>query len=238
MRRIHEAMRVTQLWRYPVKSMRGEVLKSTHFGHGGIPFDRRFALVDDTPESLRRGLQTTARQIPALLGYAASVADGSVVVQTPDGAVMDVTQPGAAERLAKDTGLRFALADDPAGANHDAADVLVINEASVRQFAAEWGHHIDLRRFRANVVIDGSAAFDEETWVGRKLRVGGAVLDVFSSCGRCVITTLDPETLVADPAFLKEMTQRHRTLFGVYCAVSKPGDAGLGDECSLLPLEA
>jgi hypothetical protein len=231
-------MRVTQLWRYPVKSMRGEVLSSTHFGYGGIPFDRRFALIDDTPDSHRRGMQTTARQFPALLGYAASVADGSVVVKMPDGAVMDVTQPDAGARLAKETGLSFALADDPSGANHDAADILVINETSVRQFADEWGQHIDLRRFRPNVVIDGVAAFEEESWVGRKLRVGGAVLDVVSRCGRCVITTMDPETLVTDPSFLKQMAQRHQANFGVYCAVSEPGDAGLGDECTLLPIEA
>jgi uncharacterized protein YcbX len=229
-------MRVTQLWRYPVKSMRGENLKSTHFGRGGIPFDRRFALIDDTPESHRRGLRTTAREHPALLGFAASVADGSVVVQMPDGAVMDVTQPDVGERLTQETGLRFALADDPNGANHDAADILVINEASVRQLATEWGQHVDLRRFRPNVVIDGDAAFEEESWVGRKLRVGGAVLDVVSPCGRCVITTMDPETLVTDPSFLRLMAQLHRTNFGVYCAVFEPGDAGLGDECSLLPV--
>jgi uncharacterized protein YcbX len=231
-------MRVTQLWRYPVKSMRGEVLSSTHFGHGGIPFDRRFALIDDTPESLRRGMQTTARQYPALLGYAASVAGGSVVVQLPDGAVMDVTQPDIGAKLAMETGLRFSLADDPSGAHHDAADILVINAASVRQFAEEWGHHIDVRRFRPNVVVDGAAAFEEEAWVGRKLRVGGAMLDVVSRCGRCAITTVDPETLVTDPSFLKQMAQRHQAYFGVYCAVSEPGDAGLGDECSLVPIGA
>jgi uncharacterized protein YcbX len=231
-------MRVTQLWRYPVKSMRGEVLKSTHFGHGGIPFDRRFALIDDTPESKRLGMQTTARQFPSLLGYAASVADGSVVVQTPDGAVMNVTQPGVAARLAKDTGLHFALADDPSGANHDAADVLVINEASVLQIASEWGQPVNVLRFRPNVVVAGDAAFEEESWLGRKLRVGGAVLDVVSSCIRCTLTTVDPETLAIDPSFLKLMAQRHRTCFGVYCAVSEPGDAGLGDECSLLPIGA
>ena len=231
-------MRVTQLWRYPVKSMRGEVLKSAHFGHGGIPFDRRFALIDDTPQSNRLGKQTTAKQFPALLGYTASVADGSVVVQMPDGAVMDVTQPDVASRLASQTGLRFALADEPSGANHDAADILVINEASVRQLAEEWGHHIDVRRFRANVIVGGDVAFEEESWVGRKLRVGGAVLDVSSRCERCSITTVDPETLLTDPTFLRLMAQRHHACFGVYCAVSEPGEAGLGDECSLLPIEA
>lgn len=229
---------MTQLWRYPVKSMRGEVLSSTHFGHGGIPFDRRFALIDDSPESQRRGKQTTARQFPGLLGFAASVANGSVVVQTPDGAVMDITEPNAQARLAQETGLRFSLADEPSGANHDAADILVINEASLRRFATEWGNQIDVRRFRANVVIDGSAAFDEEGWIGRKLRVGGAVLDVVSPCERCVITTMDPETLVTDPTFLKQLAQRHRACFGVYCAVSEPGDAGLGDECTLMPILA
>jgi len=42
---------------------------------------------------------------------------------------------------------------------------------------------------------------------------------------------------VSDPSFLEVMAQRHRATFGVYCAVSEPGDAGLGDECALLPLE-
>ena len=228
-------MRVTQLWRYPVKSMRGEVLSSAHFGRGGIPFDRRFALVDDGPESNRRGKLTTATQYPALLGYAASVADGAVMVSLPDGAVMDVTGPVITARLEEETGLRLLLRDEPGGTNHDEADVLVVNEASVRQFAAEWGQNVDVRRFRANVVVGGETAFEEESWVGRKLRVGAAVLDVVSSCVRCSITTVDPETLDSDPSFLKSMAQRHRACFGVYCALSEPGDASLGDACSLLP---
>jgi hypothetical protein len=231
-------MRVTQLWRYPVKSMRGEVLSSTHFGHGGIPFDRRFALIDETPESNRRGMQTTVRQFPAMLSYAASVADGTVVVRLPDGDVMDVTQPDMTSRLGEALGLRLSLADDPSGSNHDAADVLVINEASVRQVAAEWGQPVDVRRFRPNVVVGGETAFEEESWVGRRLRVGAAVLEVVSSCIRCTVTTVDPETLVIDPSFLRLMAQRHHTSFGVYCAVSEPGDAELGDECSLLPIGA
>jgi uncharacterized protein YcbX len=231
-------MRVTQLWRYPVKSMRGEVLSSARFERGGIPFDRRFALLDDSPESARRGKPTTATQFPSMLGYGASVADGSVVVSLPDGAVIDVTQPAVAERLAIETGLRLALCDEPGGTNHDEADVLVINEASIQKFASEWGQPIDVRRFRANVVVAGDTAFEEESWVGRKLRVGGAVLEVASSCVRCSITTVDPETLVSDPSFLKQMAQMHRACFGVYCAVSEPGYAGLGDECALLPVGA
>jgi len=231
-------MRVTQLWRYPVKSMRGEALASTLFARGGIPFDRRFALIDDSPDSTRRGKPMSATQHAAMLGYGASVSGGSVVVSMPDGTVMEVTEPGVAARLARETGHRLTLREDSSGANHDEADVLVINEASVRQFAVEWGQAVDDRRFRPNVVVGDEAAFAEESWIGRKLKVGGAVLDVVSQCIRCAVTTVDPETLVIDPSFLRAIAQRHRACFGVYCAVSRPGDAGLGDECALLPTGA
>lgn len=228
-------MRVTQLWRYPVKCMRGEALASTQFARGGIPFDRRFALIDDSPNSTHRGKPISATQHAGILGYGASVSGDSVVVSLPDGTVMDVTEPGVAARLAEETGRQLTLREDSSGANHDEADVLVINEASVRQFALEWGQIVDDRRFRPNVVVGDEAAFAEESWIGRKLKVGGAVLDVVSQCLRCAVTTVDPETLVIDPSFLRAIAQRHRAFFGVYCAVSKPGEAGLGDECALLP---
>ncbi|HEY5093703.1 MAG TPA: MOSC domain-containing protein [Candidatus Eremiobacteraceae bacterium] len=231
-------MRVTQLWRYPVKSMRGELLLSTRFERGGIPFDRRYALLDETPQSAHRGKATTATQFPAMLGYGARVTDDSVVVRLPDGAVTGITEAAVAERLSQDTGLRLALIDAPDGTNHDEADVLVINEASVRQLALEWGQPVDARRFRPNVVVGGGSAFEEEAWVGRKLRVGSTVLDVASSCVRCSITNVDPETLASDPSFLKMIAQLHRACFGVYCAVSEPGYAGVGDECALLPAGA
>lgn len=231
-------MRVTQLWRYPVKSMRGEALTSTRFARGGIPFDRRFAWIDDSPDSSRRGKPMTATQHPAILGFGASVLDNAVVVAAPGGRVMQVTQPEIGALLESETGCRLVLREDSSGANHDEADVLVINEASVSQLALEWGQPFDVRRFRPNVIVGGDGAFEEEAWIGRKLKVGGAVLKVVAPCVRCSITTVDPETLVSDPSFLRLMAQRHRACFGVYCAVSKPGDAGLGDDCALLPAGA
>ena len=231
-------MRVTQLWRYPVKSMRGETLTTTRFARGGIPYDRRFAWVDDSPDSTRRGKPLTATQHPGLLGYGARVVESSVVVAVPGGPVMQVTHPDIGEMLASLTARRLVLREDSSGANQDEADVLVINEASVRRIAQEWGKPFDVRRFRPNVIVSGDTAFEEESWIGRKLMVGGAVLEVVAPCVRCSVTTLDPETLVADPSFLRLIAQQHRASFGVYCAVSKPGDAGLGDECALLPVGA
>ena len=37
---------VTELWRYPVKSMLGEQLESTDIGEHGVTGDRAFALID------------------------------------------------------------------------------------------------------------------------------------------------------------------------------------------------
>ena len=117
------------------------------------------------------------------------------------------------------------LREDSSGANHDDADVLVINEASVRQFAQEWGQPFDVRRFRPNVLIGGDTAFEEESWIGRKLKVGGAVLEVVAPCVRCSITNVDPETLDSDPSFLRLMAQRHRACFG---SIFKTRRRGLG----------
>ena len=76
-------MRVLELWRYPVKSLQGELLTEAHVGPLGIPRDRGWALFDrDT------GLGLTARRAPELLFGAARVRpDGEVEVVLPDGTV-------------------------------------------------------------------------------------------------------------------------------------------------------
>jgi uncharacterized protein YcbX len=226
-------MRVTHLWRYPFKSMRGEALTAARLELGGIPFDRRFAFRDDTPGSARFGKLETARQHLAMLGYAASVADGAVVIATPDGSRLAVSDPALAERVSAETGLQLTLTDDASGANHDAADVLVINTASLEKLASEWGRHVDPRRFRPNAVVAGGEPFQEEAWVGRYMKIGEATLQVVSLCIRCVLTTVEPETLAVDPSFLRLVAQKHQACFGAYARVVEPGAVRVGDDVAV-----
>lgn len=224
-------MVITHLWRYPVKSLAGEPMTCAQVDRGGIPFDRRYALIDG--DSARKGKALTARQIAALLSYQATVVNEKVSVRAPDGTAF---APNAALAAHLESSLKRSMWLDeaqPGGETfHDAHDILVINAASVRALEAEWGKPLNPLRFRPNIMIAGEDAesYVELNWIGRSFRAGEAVFDVKAPDIRCVLTTIDPQTLETDPSFLKLIVQRHEACFGVYCQVKKPGRIALGDE--------
>src|SRR5262249_55408089 len=45
---------------------------------------------------------------------------------------------------------------------------------------------------RPNVVVSGAAPWAEGEWVGRRLRIGGAVVGGGHECGRCLGSPIDP----------------------------------------------
>ena len=80
-----QALRVTELWRYPVKSLQGERLDAAMVTGDGLDGDRRYAIFD-----LDTGLGLTARRVPELLFASASLtADGRVWITLPDGSLAD-----------------------------------------------------------------------------------------------------------------------------------------------------
>jgi uncharacterized protein YcbX len=76
---------VVEIWRYPVKSMAGERLDSCAVVETGLEGDRRWALVDGTPN--RAGKLLTIREQERLMAYRASLGGGSLEVISPDGAI-------------------------------------------------------------------------------------------------------------------------------------------------------
>jgi len=204
-------------------------LEAARFERGGIPFDRRFALLD--PDPLRAGKPLTGRKQHRLLAYRAAVRDDAVYVRTPSGAEHEASGGAWLRELEADLGQRPVLhsGDEPV---HDAADILVLNAASLRAFSVEYGGFVNPIRFRPNVIVDGrdANAFEELAWPGCEIAVGHAVLRASKTCERCVLTTVDPETLAVDPQVLKLVVQRHDALFGVYCTVVRAGDVRVGDD--------
>lgn len=78
-----------------------------------------------------------------------------------------------------------------------------------------------MARFRPNIVIEGSPAFAEDGWTG--VRIGALDFHVAGGCGRCVMTTIDPQTLVHGKEPIRTMS-RHRkwdgqVWFGVQLAL-------------------
>jgi uncharacterized protein YcbX len=216
---------VTEIWRYPVKSMAGEQLDACLISEHGLEGDRRWALIDGSPN--RAGKRLTIRQHERLMSYQARLANGGVEVLAPTGEA-HMLDDRFVQRLESESSRPLTL-NDMAGANFDDSHLLIVNLATVEAFGSESAMHIDHRRFRANLYIDGLIPEEEISWVGRHIRAGGAELEVVSRCERCVVITRDPDTTQTSPELLRLLTEQHETCMGVYCRVVRPGRVAVSD---------
>ncbi|GAC1474853.1 MAG: MOSC domain-containing protein [Candidatus Dormibacteraceae bacterium] len=208
-----------------MKSMAGERLESCAVTVTGLEGDRRWALIDGSTN--RAGKFFTIRQSERLMTYAARLANGRVEVVSSGGEVHDLDDDTVSQ-LAAEAARPLALRDVE-GANFDDSPVLVVNLATVAAFGVQAGMHVDHRRFRANLYVDGLAPDEEIAWVGRLVQAGDAELEVVSRCERCVIITRDPDTTSATPELLRLLSETAETCMGVYCRVTRPGRVAVGD---------
>ena len=197
--------KVESLWRYPVKSMRGEELEEAFVGFSGVYGDRLFAFKSSAaPKSFpyltgreqeemllyrprfRHPVRTAK---PPNLAEAESIAPGinplfaepadlSVDVETPSGQVLGVDDPALMSLLSKRMrdGRALALRRSERAIT-DCRPISLFSIQTVRQLGEEIGATIDKRRFRANIFIDLASAggFTEDSYVGRTLRIGPKV---------------------------------------------------------------
>lgn len=119
------------------------------------------------------------------------------------------------------------------------APVTLLSEASVSRLAQEAGRDVDDRRFRMLFGLAGCGEHEEDSWKGRRLRVGDAVLLVGGPVARCAVTTRDPASGIRDLDTLG-LIRRYRgarngaILFGVYAEVEQPGRVRVGDAVELV----
>ena len=237
---------VDSLWRYPVKSMRGEQLREVFVGFGGLRGDRRFAFrssanPDEFPYFTGRDERQMLRYRPQFRDQSDDRAGEALLdVETPEGERFAIDDPKLIERLrasVSDKHQVTLMRSDRALA--DAFPVSIISLQTARTLGDETGVECDARRFRANIYVDltaQSGGFAEDRLVGQSVRIGAdVVIRIIKRDTRCMMITIDPDTAARTPAILKTVAQAHSGMAGVYGDVIREGIVRAGDTVQLVP---
>jgi uncharacterized protein len=242
----------------PVKGLRLAHPSEVELTGSGARDDRRFYLVTED------GRLCNGKLVGALVtvdaewdGLAETLAlcfpDGRVVADVIDrGATIETSFYGSrtvtgcvvggpfAAALSEFAGIGVRLVERSEGeVATDVSPATLVSSASLGRLDA------DGRRFRMLLELVGPDAHEEDTWAGRKARLGEVLLLVGGPTGRCAVTTQDPDSGIRDRDVLAEIAAYRgipkrgpaagEICFGVYAAILEPGLVRLGDSLQLLP---
>lgn len=121
----------------------------------------------------------------------------------------------------------------PTFTDHGPRHISILGRASVEAVRDALGAPVDVARFRANVVVDGSEPWDELQWVGRTLRIGAVAFDVERTIDRCIATHANPQSGERDLDILNTLTrtcgQETPTMGVLAIARDGGGEIAIGD---------
>jgi uncharacterized protein YcbX len=248
---------------YPVKSLRGIEVESWPIGSRGLEGDRRWMLVDESgtfvtqrakPELARIATALDGDQL-RLQGKTELVVPRTLVggpartVTVWSSTVSAIAWEPARAWLREELGDALELVYMPDSTERavnpkyaepgdvvsfaDACPILVTTTSSLDDLAARLKMAVSMRRFRPNLVVDGTRAWAEDDW--RRVRIGGTSLRIVKPCERCTVITIDPDSEApaksAEPlATLATFRQRDgKVLFGQNAIADAFGMVRVGD---------
>lgn len=241
----------------PVKAMRLQPVEAIELGERGAEGNRRFYVVDE------RGDMVNGKRFGALQTVVATCDDGELALRFPDGREVRgpiaygeevgtrfFTRPRPArplsgpwsEALSQYVGVPLRIVDGGSAPDRGRqAGVSLISAASLRHLADVGdADSVDGRRFRMLVEVEGTGPHEEDEWVGRRVRIGDALVAMHGHVGRCMVTTRNPETGTVDFPTLKLLAEyrmdhpsEEPLPFGIYGEVLEGGPVRVGDPVSL-----
>lgn len=258
---------IESLWRYPVKSMRGESCAQIFVGFPGVYGDRLYAIHSSTARTGFPFLNACAQR--EMLRYQPRFRFPEKAIAPPNLREAEKIAPGANPLYAEASEMMLEVAapndqsyaiDDPAlllelgrslrdqptlhllrsdRALTDCRPLALISLQAVQQLSDELGAPVDKLRFRANFYLDLAPDINEAQLVGRALQLGDkATIHIIERDPRCMMVTLDPATGEKSPTILKQIAQAHGNLVGLYAATMVEGMVHAGDPVTLLDLGA
>jgi len=113
----------------------------------------------------------------------------------------------------------------------DGYPYLMVGQSSVDDLNSKIEEEITTQRFRPNIVVKGSAPYEEYLW--KDMTIGSAQLKGIKPCTRCIVTTMNPQTAVKGKEPLKALFKQRvndKMIFGQNTIMTKAGVIKLGDE--------
>jgi uncharacterized protein YcbX len=237
--------------------------EEVHLTPAGVEGDRRYLILHADGQRMSGaekapllGIRVTADPTDGSLTFAfPDGSDGWCAVVEPDGeafpvrmydrtiTVRRVIHPAVEQCLSDQLHEDLILVRVEEENARDVKAVTMISLATVedlgRRAGPRWsGGMPDPRRFRMTMELDGCEPLEEDTWAGRLIAVGDAIVRMGGSVPRCVVTTLDPDRGTKDFPTLEVLaTYRHvgaDLMMGVYADVERPGRVRVGDELRFL----
>jgi uncharacterized protein YcbX len=212
-------MHVSEIWRYPVKSLKGERLNETEITRHGIPYDRQVAVIREI-----NGRYLTSRTRPKLLGLQGSFG--------PDGAPSingHRWNSSEALRLVQEAAVEpVTLEMVPPPLAFDILPLLVATDGAAHYL------NIDHRRLRPNILLADVPELEERSWPGKILAIGDARIRLVKLRERCVMTTFDPDTQAQDPNVLQRIIDELDGTTALDSSVLAEGTIRVGDQARIL----
>ena len=251
--------RVGRLSIAPVRSLGLRHPESIDITPVGVVEDRRFYLIDETGRFIDRTVIGRLAQVEADTDPEGSrlrlrFPDGEVIEdevwlgdrvttevydRTAEGQVVEGPWAEALSAFAGRT-LRLVRTVRPGGTRRSNA-VSLVGDGSLVELARQAGvDAVDGRRFRMLIEVEGLAPHEEDRWIGGRVAVGEAILEITKPTARCAITTQDPDTGVRDLDTLRTiigyrgLRDGRKADFGVLGEVARPGRIRVGDEVRTL----
>jgi uncharacterized protein YcbX len=228
---------IEALYRYPVKSMRGESVEAINLSWNGLEGDRRFAFRRMHDRSPFPWL--TAGKLPELLLFTPrrleenAPAHAPTHVTTPDGRTLPVFGDELAEDIARRHGTPVEMTQFKNGIFDDAT-VSVIATDTVQEIGRQSGKSADVRRFRPNVLVRllRPAPFQEDEWVGGTLTFGegdtAPAVAVTMPDLRCAMVNFEPDSAESAPEVMKAIARANQANAGIYATVTRTGRLAVG----------
>jgi uncharacterized protein YcbX len=219
---------IEAIFRYPVKSMRGEPLDAAPLGWHGIEGDRRLAFhrIGD-----RGGFPwLSAGKLPDLVRFTPRM---PAHVLTPEGQEMELFGESLAAEVGRRHGAPVEMMQMKQGIFDDAS-ISVITSDTLREIGRLAGRIADVRRFRPNILIRSTRAvpFEEDDWVGGVLTFGNGddapAVAVTMHDVRCAMINIDPDDGRLSPELLKTVVNANQNNAGVYGTVTRIGKLAVG----------